>query len=845
MVLVLLGLVIFSVLMGRNLSSYVKENLVVQVMLEQDVTNPEGLQMCKRLKARPYVKGLTYISKEQALQEATHDLGTNPSEFAGVNPFQPSIEITTQADYANNDSLKWIAKELKSYSRVTEVSYQHDLIEQVNNSLTKISIGLLIVAALLTFISFSLINNTVRLGIYARRFSIHTMKLVGASWGFIRKPFIKRAVLVGVIAALLADGFLGGCLYAWSLHEPELVNVLGWQELAITGGSVFLFGIIITALCASISVNKFLKMKAGDRIEVDVMDNLRVSVRDYGRGIPQGKLVEAVSVLNTGGKYDSKAFKKSVGLNGVGAKAVNALSSRFEVRSYRDGLVRSLVFERGILKSDTTEETQDEHGTYIYFEPDNSLFKNYSYHDDIVETMLRNYTYLSSGLTIMYNGRRIRSRNGLEDLLTDNMTVEGLYPIIRIKNEDLEIAFTHTNQYGEEYYSFVNGQHTTQGGTHQSAFKEHIARTIKEFFNKNYEYTDIRNGLVAAIAINVEEPVFESQTKIKLGSTLMAPNGESINKCVGDFVKREVDNYLHIHTDVAEIIENKIKESERERKSMAGITKLARERAKKANLHNRKLRDCRIHYSDAKDERKEESSIFITEGDSASGSITKCRDVNTQAVFSLRGKPLNSFGLTKKVVYENEEFNLLQAALNIEEGLDDLRYNKVIVATDADVDGMHIRLLIITFFLQFFPDLIKKGHVYVLQTPLFRVRNKRNKIKNKKVLETEGKSAGKGNKDYVVRFCYNEEERLAAIAELGPEPEITRFKGLGEIDPDEMAHFIGPDIRLEQVTLHKNDQVKKLLEYYMGKNTMERQNFIIDNLVVEEDVPEPDSAPLD
>ena len=507
--------------------------------------------------------------------------------------------------------------------------------------------------------------------------------------------------------------------------------------------------------------------------------------------------------------------------------------------------MRSLVFERGILKSDTTEETQDEHGTYIYFEPDNTLFKNYSYHDDIVETMLRNYTYLSSGLTIMYNGRRIRSRNGLEDLLTDNMTVEGLYPIIRIKNEDLEIAFTHTNQYGEEYYSFVNGQHTTQGGTHQSAFKEHIARTIKEFFNKNYEYTDIRNGLVAAIAINVEEPVFESQTKIKLGSTLMAPNGESINKCVGDFVKREVDNYLHIHTDVAEIIENKIKESERERKSMAGITKLARERAKKANLHNRKLRDCRIHYSDAKDERKEESSIFITEGDSASGSITKCRDVNTQAVFSLRGKPLNSFGLTKKVVYENEEFNLLQAALNIEEGLDDLRYNKVIVATDADVDGMHIRLLIITFFLQFFPDLIKKGHVYVLQTPLFRVRNKRNKIKNKKVLEAEGNSAGKGNKDYVVRFCYNEEERLAAIAELGPEPEITRFKGLGEIDPDEMAHFIGPDIRLEQVTLHKNDQVKKLLEYYMGKNTMERQNFIIDNLVVEEDVPEPDSAPLD
>ena len=593
------------------------------------------------------------------------------------------------------------------------------------------------------------------------------------------------------------------------------------------------------------SIDEF-KMHAGDRIEVDVADNLTVTVRDYGRGIPQGKLVEAVSVLNTGGKYDSKAFKKSVGLNGVGVKAVNALSSHFEVKSFRDGKVRHLTFEKGNITGDTTSDTDDENGTLIYFEPDNTLFKNYSFHNEIVETMLRNYTYLNSGLTIMYNGRRIKSRNGLEDLLNDNMTNDGLYPIVHIVGEDIEIAFTHANQYGEEYHSFVNGQHTTQGGTHQSAFKEHIAKTIKEFFDKSYEYTDIRNGIVAAIAINVEEPVFESQTKIKLGSTLMAPDGETINKYVGDFLKREVDNYLHIHKeDCTDILEQKIKESERERKSMAGITKLARERAKKANLHNRKLRDCRIHYCDAKNERKEESSIFITEGDSASGSITKSRDVNTQAVFSLRGKPLNSFGLTKKVVYENEEFNLLQAALDIEDGLDTLRYNKVIVATDADVDGMHIRLLIITFFLQFFPDLIKKGHVYVLQTPLFRVRNKRNKIKNKKVVEAEGKSAGKGNKDYVVRFCYNEEERLAAIAELGPEPEITRFKGLGEIDPDEMAHFIGPDIRLEQVTLHKNDQVKKLLEYYMGKNTMERQNFIIDNLVVEEDVPEPDSAPLD
>ena len=594
------------------------------------------------------------------------------------------------------------------------------------------------------------------------------------------------------------------------------------------------------------SIDEF-KMKAGNRIEIEVEDNLRVSVRDYGRGIPQGKLVEAVSMLNTGGKYDSKAFKKSVGLNGVGIKAVNALSSHFEVKSFRDGKVRELTFEKGVKKSDKTLDTNDENGTYIYFEPDNTLFKDYSFHNDIVETMLRNYTYLNSGLTIMYNGRRIKSRNGLADLLNDNMTNDGLYPIVHIIGEDIEIAFTHTNQYGEEYHSFVNGQHTTQGGTHQSAFKEHIAKTIKEFFNKNYEYTDVRNGLVAAIALNVEEPVFESQTKIKLGSTQMAPDGESINKYVGDFIKLNVDNYLHIHPDVAEVIENKIKESERERKAMAGVTKLARERAKKANLHNRKLRDCRIHFCDAKHDRKEESSIFITEGDSASGSITKSRDVNTQAVFSLRGKPLNSFGLTKKVVYENEEFNLLQAALDIEEGLDTLRYNKVIVATDADVDGMHIRLLIITFFLQFFPELIKKGHVYVLQTPLFRVRNKRTKIKNKQVVaEADTRLDRKEKKsDFITRYCYTEEERINAIKDLGPEPEITRFKGLGEISPDEFVHFIGPDMRLEQVTLHKNDQVGKLLEYYMGKNTMERQNFIIDNLVIEEDLPEADTDPLD
>ena len=594
------------------------------------------------------------------------------------------------------------------------------------------------------------------------------------------------------------------------------------------------------------SIDEF-KMNAGDRIEVDIEDNLRVSVRDYGRGIPQGKLVEAVSVLNTGGKYDTKAFKKSVGLNGVGVKAVNALSSHFEVKSYREGKVRALVFERGKLISDKTEPTQDENGTYIFFEPDNTLFKNYSFHDEFVETMLRNYTYLNSGLTIMYNGRRIKSRNGLEDLLVDTMTTDPLYPIVHLKGEDIEIAFTHTNQYGEEYHSFVNGQHTTQGGTHQSAFKEHIAKTIKEYYDKNYEYTDIRNGIVAAIAINVEEPVFESQTKIKLGSTLMEPGGETINKYVGDFIKREVDNYLHIHKeDVADVLENKIKESEHERKAMAGVTKLARERAKKANLHNRKLRDCRIHYYDAKDDRKEESSIFITEGDSASGSITKSRDVNTQAVFSLRGKPLNSFGLTKKVVYENEEFNLLQAALDIEDGLDNLRYNKVIVATDADVDGMHIRLLLITFFLQFYPELIKKGHVYVLQTPLFRVRNRRTKIKSKKVIADADARLAKGEKknDFITRYCYTDEERINAIRDLGPDPEITRFKGLGEISPDEFVHFIGPDMRLEQVTLHKNDQVQKLLEYYMGKNTMERQNFIIDNLVIEEDLPQ-DTEPIE
>lgn len=561
------------------------------------------------------------------------------------------------------------------------------------------------------------------------------------------------------------------------------------------------------------SIDEF-KMGAGKRIEVTIEDSLRVSVRDYGRGIPQGKLVEAVSKLNTGGKYDSKAFKKSVGLNGVGIKAVNALSSRFEVRSYRDGKVRTAIFEKGTLLSDVTEDSTEESGTYIFFEPDATLFLNYSFQNQFVETLLRNYTYLNTGLTFIYNGQRIVSRHGLEDLLKDNMTSEGLYDIIHLKGEDIEIAFTHTNQYGEEYYSFVNGQHTTQGGTHQTALKEHIARTIKEFYNKNQEYADIRNGLVAAIAIDVEEPMFESQTKTKLGSNNMWPEGPTVNKYVGDFIKTEVDNYLHKNPLVAEVMLQKIQDSEKERKAIAGVTKLARERAKKANLHNRKLRDCRYHLSDGKGKDQEtESCIFITEGDSASGSITKSRDVNTQAVFSLRGKPLNSYGLTKKVVYENEEFNLLQAALNIEDGIETLRYNKVIVATDADVDGMHIRLLIITFFLQFFPDLIKKGHVYILQTPLFRVRNKKK-----------------------TSYCYTEEERVKAIEELGPNPEITRFKGLGEISPDEFKHFIGKDMRLEQVSLRKTDLVKELLEFYMGKNTMERQNFIINNLVIEEDL---------
>lgn len=606
------------------------------------------------------------------------------------------------------------------------------------------------------------------------------------------------------------------------------------------------------------SIDEF-KMGAGKRIEVDIEDNLRVSIRDYGRGIPLGKLVEAVSMLNTGGKYDSKAFQKSVGLNGVGLKAVNALSARFEVQSFRDGQTRRAVFSKGILQSDVTEATQeDENGTAVFFEPDASLFKHYAFRSEFVEVMLRNYTYLNTGLTIVFNGRRILSRDGLSDLLSDRMDYESLYPIIHLRGQDIEIAFTHTKQNGEEYYSFVNGQNTTLGGTHQAAFKKYIAEVIKDYSGKNYEYADIRNGIVAAISINIQEPLFESQTKVKLGSTTTEPEGGiSIDKFIGDFVKEQVDNYLHKNTDIADIILQKVAESEKLRKEMAGVAKKAREMSKKANLHNRKLRDCRVHLTDVKGTLQEESSIFITEGDSASGSITKSRDVNTQAVFSLRGKPLNCINLTKKVVYENEEFNLLQAALNIEDGLDGLRYNKVIVATDADDDGMHIRLLMLTFFLKFFPDLVKKGHVFILQTPLFRVRARKAKLGKTKVNALEAELAARNDaedvssysdgkrprhlsisKDFVTQYCYTEEERQSAIDEFGPEPEITRFKGLGEISPDEFRNFIGPDMRLDQVILQKSDQVAELLDFYMGDNTMDRQNFIIDNLVIEEDLAE-------
>ena len=553
-------------------------------------------------------------------------------------------------------------------------------------------------------------------------------------------------------------------------------------------------------------------MGFGKQIVVEISSEV-VSVRDYGRGIPLDKVKDVSSKMNTGGKYDSKAFKKSVGLNGVGIKAVNALSSSFFIQSYRDGMSNSVSYACGEVVSESGLTPTDEpNGTLVQFSPDGTIFKNSAYREELIEPLLKNYVFLNTGLTILLNGRKFHSRNGLVDLLNEYMTTEPLYPIIHLSGADIEVVITHSNQYGEEYYSFVNGQHTTQGGTHLTAFREAATRTIKEFYAKNFEYTDIRNGMVAAISIKVEEPVFESQTKTKLGSKDVGPDGPTIAKFIGDFLKKELDNYLHKNGEVADVMLKKILASEKERKAIAGVTKLARERAKKANLNNRKLRDCRIHYNDTKGDRQDESCIFITEGDSASGSITKIRNVETQAVFSLRGKPLNTYGLTQKVVYENEEFNLLQAALNIEDGIEGLRYNKVIIATDADVDGMHIRLLMITFLLQFFPDLIKKGHVYILQTPLFRVRNKK---------ETH--------------YCYTDEERLAAIKKCGANPEVTRFKGLGEISPDEFRQFIGPDMRLDRVSLRKEDLVKDLLEFYMGKNTMERQNFIIQNLVIEDD----------
>lgn len=556
-------------------------------------------------------------------------------------------------------------------------------------------------------------------------------------------------------------------------------------------------------------------MGNGKRVDIKVKDG-KVSIRDYGRGIPLGKVVEVVSRMNTGGKYDSKAFKKSVGLNGVGTKAVNALSSYFMVYSVREGEKKGATFERGELISETTVEKTDEtNGTYVEFIPDDSIFKKYAFKTAYLDKMMWNYCYLNRGLSIYFNGEKYNSKDGLKDLLENNMDGDPLYPIIHLEDEDIEVAFTHGRTYGEDYYSFVNGQHTTQGGTHQSAFRESVAKVIRDFYNKNYEASDIRQSIVAAIAVKVIEPVFESQTKTKLGSQEIEPGGKSMRAFINDFLKDKLDNYLHRNPDVAETIEKKIKQSERERKDLAGIRKLARDRSKKASLHNKKLRDCRTHLTDLKDEHREETTLFITEGDSASGSITKSRNVNTQAVFSLRGKPLNCYGLTKKVVYENEEFNLIQAALDIEEDMDNLRYNRIVIATDADVDGMHIRMLLLTFFLQFFPDLVKRNHVYVLQTPLFRVRNKKKTI-----------------------YCYSEEERRAAIAELGKNPEITRFKGLGEISPDEFVHFIGENIRLEPVILTKDASIDSILSYFMGKNTPDRQDFIIDNLRVEKDLAE-------
>jgi topoisomerase IV subunit B len=561
------------------------------------------------------------------------------------------------------------------------------------------------------------------------------------------------------------------------------------------------------------AIDEFM-MGFGKSVEITINEDI-VQVRDYGRGIPLGKVLDVVSRMNTGAKYDSKVFKKSVGLNGVGIKAVNALSSFFEIRSFREGMVKTITFSEGDLQTDSPEQGGDfKNGTLVSFVPDHKMFGNFRYMEDYVEAMIKNYIYLNSGLTIYLNGNPYFSKDGLVDLLRENVNGDGLYPIIQLKDEDIELSLTHGTQYGEIYYTFVNGQHTTQGGTHLTAFKEALVKTIREFYKKDFDPADIRTSIVTALSIKVEEPVFESQTKTKLGSKEMTPDGISIRNFIGDFLKKHLDNYLHKYPLTADILLRKIVDSEKERKAISGIQKLARERAKKSNLHNRKLRDCKIHLND-NDERRLDSTIFITEGDSASGSITTTRDVATQAVFSLKGKPLNAFGLTKKIVYENEEFNLLQAALDIEDGLENLRYNNVVIATDADVDGMHIRLLLMTFFLQFFPELVRQGHLYILQTPLFRVRNKK-----------------------ITQYCYNREEKEAAVKKLGANPEITRFKGLGEISPLEFRHFIGKDIRLEPVRVKKGDHIQEILPFFMGKNTPERQDFIIDNLRMEEDLVE-------
>lgn len=577
------------------------------------------------------------------------------------------------------------------------------------------------------------------------------------------------------------------------------------------------------------SIDEYM-MGFGKQITVEIADDLRAMVADEGRGIPLDKLEDVASKMNTGAKYDNKTFKKSVGLNGVGIKAVNALSTKFVITARRDGQMRQIEFCRGELLTDTgimaNPDPEAKNGTTVEFIPDSEIFRDYLFREEFIVPLLKNYTFLNTGLSLVFNGRRYRSSNGLADLLKENMTRQPLYTPIHLKGEDIEVVITHAEQYGEEYYSFVNSQHTTQGGTHLTAFKESVSRTIKEYYGKNFEYADIRNGMVAAVSVKVEEPVFESQTKTKLGSRDVGPEGPTVAKFVGDFIKRELDNYLHRNKEVSDAMLAKVQQSERDRKAMAGVTKAARERAKKVNLLNPKLRDCKLHLNDTKgdEELKEQSSIFITEGDSASGSITKIRNVDTQAVFSLRGKPLNSYGLTRKVVYENEEFNLLQAALNIEDGIDGLRYNKIIIATDADVDGMHIRLLLLTFFLQFFPDLVKKGHVYVLQTPLFRVRSKKGSMRG-----------AKKNAQSDTFYCYTDKERIDAIAHFKDDAEITRFKGLGEISPDEFREFIGPNMRLDRVSLRKEDAISNLLEFYMGKNTPDRQGFIIDNLVIEDD----------